>query len=97
MIQAELMPRTVACGALGGEAEIFSEEVLPLRAARIPEDGELAAGKRGAERAERLRLLVAVDIPVHVGDGVRMAGRLYRIMAVRRWTAHLELVCEAIV
>jgi len=96
LIQAELAPRMDARGELGGLAERFSEERIAFRASRLPEGGGLDAGKRGAAARDEVRLLAAADVPAKAGDGVWMDGKMHRILCVQRWTAHVELICEAI-
>lgn len=96
LIHAELAPRIRETGALGGLAEHFSTERIPIRASRIPEGGGIAARQRGAANGAQLRLLVPADVQVAAGDGVWVEGRLWRIAAVESWMAHRELVCEMI-
>lgn len=96
LMQAELAPRMDARGSLGGLAERFSDEGIAFRASRLPADGDLTAREKGVSAREKVRLLAAVDVPAKAGDGVRMEDRMYRIVSVQRWTAHVELICEAI-
>lgn len=92
----QLAPRVCEAGELGGIAECFSRNCIPLRAAILPEEGGLEAGERGAVNRERLRLLVPADAGAAVGDGIWIAQALYRIAEVKRWAAHRELLCEAV-
>lgn len=96
LTMVQLAPRIRETGALGGIAEAFSAECIPLRAAILPEEGDLAAEMRGAVKREKLRLLVPADADAAPGDGVWVAQALYRITAVKRWAAHRELQCEAV-
>ena len=92
-----LCPRTDQTGALGGVQEAFSDVRIPLRASILPRDGEFSMQDRGAVHRERLRLLVCGDAGVQCGDGVWIRDRMWRICDVRRWFAHMELDCEAVV
>ena len=96
LVQAELAPRMDVRGELGGLKEGFSDEGIAFRASRLPAGGDLTAREKGAVMQEEVRLLAAGDVPAQAGDGVRMDGRMYRILSVQRWTAHVELICEAI-
>jgi hypothetical protein len=84
----------VVRGELGGRAEVFSGDRIPVRASVLPEEGRLDADGRGLKSGERLRLLVPADTRVQVGDGVAMDGRMYLVLSVARWSAHLELECR---
>lgn len=96
LIEIRIAPRLRKTGALGGAAEAFSEDTLTLRASRLPEGGDFSMDGRGASCPDRLRLIAAADASVRPGDGAWVEGRLYRILTVRRWTAHVEMICEAI-
>lgn len=96
LAQAWLAKRIREEGELGGVAERFSDEKIPMRASLLPEEGTLAARERGAVRGEKLRLLVSSGIDAAAGDGVWVEDGLWRILSVQRWTAHAELVCERI-
>lgn len=96
LVQAELAPRMAVKGELGGLKEHFSDERIAFRASRLPAQGDLAVREKGAIAREEVRLLAAGDAPGKAGDGVWMEGRMYRILSVQRWTAHVELICEAI-
>ena len=95
-LKVELAQRVCEAGALGGRAERFSEARTQLWASVLPELGKTEALERGVVCRERLRLLVPADAKVACGDGAWVQGRLYRVLSVQRWTAHLELECEAI-
>lgn len=94
--EVELLPRVEARGSLGGRAEAFAASGLQLRASCLPMEGSYTGAERGAVAVERLRLLVPGGAPARVGDAVRLDQRCYRIHEIRRWTAHLELDCEAL-
>lgn len=96
LLAVRLAPRAPRQGALGGMAEGFSDETVRLRASRIPESSALETTERGMKSKEKLRLLVPGDARASAGDGVWVEEKLYRIVTVLRWSAHLELVCEAI-
>lgn len=95
LVQVEIAPRMVSRGNLGGRAEGFSPERIPVRASILPEEGRMGADVRGLSTGERLRLLVPADTRVQVGDGVVMEGGMYIVLSVARWSAHLELECRA--
>lgn len=92
----EFLPRVTVEDSLGSRAEGFASSGVQLRACCLPLEGSYSGEERGAVTVERLRLLVPTDAPVQVGDAVRIRGRRYRVHALRRWTAHLELDCEAL-
>ena len=96
LVQVWLVRRMHQQGELGGIAECFGEERMPLRASLLPEDGGLSIEERGAVRRERLRLLVPAAAGAAAGDGIWVEDTLWRIRSVQRWTAHVELTCEAI-
>lgn len=95
LTDVQLARRVCVPGALGGMAEAFSGETLSLRASVLPDGGELAVDEKGASDGARLRLLLPADARAACGDGVWVNGALWRIIAVRRWTAHVEWICEA--
>ena len=90
-----IAPRLHATGTLGGTSEAFSTVLTDARASVLPEDGGLQQKERGLVNRAALRLLVPVDTTVSVGDGVYVGEALYVVRDVQRWTAHLELRCEA--
>lgn len=94
--EVRIAPRIREEGDLGGIAERFSNETIALRASRLPVEGALDVQERGAVCRKRIRLLVPSDADVRCGDGVWAGGTLYRVLCVEKWTAHLELVCEAV-
>lgn len=96
LITVEHVPRIEVSGELGGLAEGFSQQSVSLRASVLPNGGELAAGEKGAEGRARLKLLLPADAKARAGDGVWVQGVLWRIIAVRRWYAHAEWICEAL-
>ena len=96
LITVEHAPRITAVGELGGMAEAFSPETVSLRASLLPDGGELTAGEKGADSRARLKLLLPADASAQAGDGVWVDGALWRILAVRRWCAHAEWICEAL-
>ena len=96
LLAVRLAPRAPRRGALGGMAEGFSDETVQLRASRIPESSTLEVAERGIKFREKLRLLVPGDVRATAGDGVWVEEKLYRIVSVLRWSAHLELICEAV-
>lgn len=95
--RVEFAQKVCESGALGGRAEGFSDARVRLWASVLPESGRTEALQRGVACRERLRLLVPADAKLACGDGAWVRGRAYRILSVQRWTAHLELECEAIV
>lgn len=96
LVEVQLAPRMVRRDALGGMQEVFSEETATLRAGRLPAGGEMEIRAQGAVYPQRVRLLVPGDAKAAAGDGIRMEGKLWRILSVERWSAHMELVCEAV-
>lgn len=93
----QIAPRMDKTGELGGLAEGFADERISLRATVLPDGGGLSVQERGAVNREKIRLLVPGDARVHSGDGVCIAGVMWRVAAVQRWSAHIELECEAMV
>lgn len=89
-------PRIAVNGELGGMAEGFSNRTTPHRASLLPDGGELAALEKGLHTRARIRLLLPGDAAAQAGDGVWVDGALWRILAVRRWAAHAEWICEAL-
>ena len=83
-------------GALGGRGENFSEEVILVRGSVLPDAQGLSADEKGLHSGRRLTLLLPADANVKPGDGAWVNGELYRIGSVRRWSAHLEIGCEAL-
>lgn len=92
----EIAPRIAESGALGGRAERFSDARAAAMATVLPMGGDFAGGERGPLRAERFRLLLPADAQVGPGDGIVVRGEMTRVLSVARWTAHLELTCEAL-
>ena len=90
-----IAPRLHTTGALGGTSEAFSDVLTDVRASVLAEDGGLRQKERGLIDRAALRLLAPVDTAVSVGDGVYVGEALYVVRDVQRWTAHLELRCEA--
>ena len=97
LITVKHAPRITVSGELGGMAEGFSDQTVSLRASLLPEGGELAAAEKGVHTRARLKLLLPGDASAQAGDGVWVDGALWRILAVRRWAAHAEWICEALV
>ena len=95
-LRVEFAPRVCEAGALGGRAEAFSEERTAVWASVLPESGKLERLDRGAASRGRLRLLTPADAKVACGDGALVRDRMYRVVSVQRWMAHLELECEEI-
>lgn len=95
MKEIRIAPRVKKRGELGERAEAFSGETALFRGSVLPGGGELSAREKGLRGGERLLLLLPADAQAQVGDGAWVDGKLYLIRAVRRWTAHLELECEA--
>lgn len=93
--EISIAPRIQRTGALGGRAEAFSGEVIPVRASVLPGNGGLFSGEKGLSSGEKLSLLVPADTRVQAGDGAWVEDALYIVSSVRRWTGHLELSCEA--
>ena len=91
-----LAPRVSAAGTLGGLAERFSDERIPIRASILPGEGGLSIDERGALSRAKLRLLVPGDAKAKCGDGVVIGERMHRIVQVQGWSAHIELLCEEI-
>ena len=81
---------------LGGMAEAFLDERIPLRASVLPDGGGLSTEERGAVNRARLLLLVPGDAKAKAGDGVWVQDVLWRIREVQAWTAHAQWMCEAI-
>ena len=96
LVTAYLTPRIAVSGELGGMAEGFSDQRTALRASLLPDGGGLAVEDRGAVNRAKVRLLVPADAPARCGDGVFIGDGLWRIVQVLRWSAHAELVCEAV-
>lgn len=92
-----LAPRADVRGDLGSLSEGYSDDRIPLRAAVLPNGGSLAVQERGAADRAKLRLLVPGDAKARCGDSVQIGDMLWRITAVQKWSAHIELECEAIV
>lgn len=97
LTMVQIAPRADVRGVLGGLAEGFSGNRIPLRAAVLPEGGGLSVQERGACNREKIRLLVPGDAGVKCGDGVQIGDGMWRVAAVQKWSAHIELECEAIV
>ncbi|MBQ8508248.1 MAG: hypothetical protein IJ466_12570 [Clostridia bacterium] len=93
--EISIAPRMERIGSLGGRAEGFSEEMTTVRGAVLPESGALSTGEKGLHSGAAIRLLVPADAQVKIGDGAWVEGSMYIVSAVRRWTGHLELECEA--
>lgn len=93
--EIRIAPRVRRSGVLGERAEGFSQETILLRGSVLPENGALSAGEKGLRSGRRLLLLVPADAQAKVGDGAWVDGEMYLICAARRWSAHLELECEA--
>ena len=93
---AYLAPRIAVRGKLGGMAEGFSDRRIALRASVLPDGGGLSTQERGAVNRERLRLLVPGDTAARCGDGIFFGNAMWRIVELQRWSAHTELVCEAV-
>lgn len=91
-----LARRIVENGELGGETERFSEDQIRLRGSRIPLDESAELDARGVKKHQSLRLLLPLDAQANPGDGAWVDGMLFRILSVRRWSAHVEWICEAI-
>ena len=87
-----LVPAAASAGYLGGLAECFSDERIPLRASILPEEGGLSADERGALSRSRLCLLVPGDAKAKCGDGVAIGDKMHRVVRVQRWSAHIELL-----
>ena len=96
LITVRLAPRIQTSGALGGMAEQFSDARTSLRASILPEPGSLEVQERGAVNRTHLRLLVPGDAAAKCGDGIFLAGEMWRILQVQKWSAHAELICEVI-
>ena len=96
LVEVRLAPRVVRRDQLGGTAEAFSAQTVKLRAGRLPAGGEAEMRPQGAAYPRRMRLLVPGDTDAAAGDGIWMEESLWRILSVERWTAHVELICEAI-
>lgn len=88
--------RLDAPGGLGGRKESFSEEVIFVRGSVLPDGGSLSSGEKGLHSGRRLSLLLPADAGVKPGDGAWVNGGLYRVLSVRKWTAHVEIGCEAL-
>lgn len=95
LIHADLVKRIARTGALGSCPEAFSEERIPFRASRLDESGNLEASRRGLMSGRKVRLLTGCKLQVSPGDGVYLDGDFYTVLAVKKWTAHIELVCGA--
>lgn len=95
LTEIEIAPRLHTQGALGGQSEAFSATRTTVRASVLPDGGSTQQKEKGLLDRERLRLLVPADTTVAAGDAVIVGDRTYVIIAVQRWTAHLELECEA--
>ena len=90
-----ILPRLHESGALGGRAEAFDETGVEVRASVLAEGGTIHQKEKGLADREALRLLVPADTVVAAGDAAAVDGRRYAVRCVERWTAHLELICEA--
>lgn len=95
-VEVLLVQRRVENGELGGEMERFSEEGIRLRGSRIPLEDTAELDERGLKNHQGLRLLIPLDVQANLGDGAWVEGVLYRILSVKRWSAHAEWICEAI-
>lgn len=96
LVSAYLRKRSVQSDALGGRPELFCEERTAFRASLLPEGGEMQYKQRGLRTGTRLRLLTGLDLKAEAGDGVWIGEDGYVILRVERWTALLELLCEAL-
>lgn len=94
MVHAQLVKRVKAAGGMGSRPEAFSDERTPFRASLIEQGGEMETAQHGLNTAKKIRLL-ACGVDAKAGDGVYMGDDFYIVLAVERWTAHVELVCEA--
>jgi len=95
LIQAFLVKRVAPSGELGSRPESFSQERMPFRASLLPEGGEMQARQSGLKSGAKIRLLTGDDLPVRPGDGVYAGEDFYIARTVNRWSAHLEILCEA--
>lgn len=95
LIQAYLVKRADRIGALGSRPETFSQERIPFRASLLPEGGDMQVRQSGLKSGTKIRLLTGDDLPVKPGDGVYAGEDFYIARMVNRWSAHLEILCEA--
>ena len=90
-----ILRRLHTSGALGGRAEVFDATGVEARASVLAAGGAIQQKEKGLADREVLRLLVPADTSVSAGDAAMVDDRRYVVRCVERWTAHLELVCEA--
>lgn len=92
----EIAPRAAAADGLGGVPEGFSAERLPVRASVIPSTGGLENRATGVSQVQSMCLLMPLDAPVSVGDGVcvESAEPNWRCVSVQRWSAHVAAQVE---
>ena len=83
---------------LGGVAEGFSRTKLPVRASVIPSTGGIQNHETGRQEVQTLCLLMPLDAPVAVGDGLCVDGDapLWRCVEVQKWSAHVAVRAERI-
>ena len=93
LVRADLVKRINPSGSLGGRPEAFSGEKISFRASRLDEGGELKAERFGLQTGAKIRLLTGCGLSVKPGDGVYLGEDFYTVLAVKKWTAHQELVC----
>lgn len=91
-----ILPRILEKSALGSLKERLAAEGKQLRGNVLPESAALGGDERGLKRNVKLRVLIPGEAEAETGDGARIGGRLYRIRSVERWSAHTELICEAV-
>jgi len=84
----EIAPRMVVEDALGGGVEGFSPDRVSVRASVIPLGGTLEEFASGVRTAKSMCLLMPLDAPVAVGDGVVSDGEMWRCVEVQKWSAH---------
>lgn len=94
--EIQIAPAEVKEDSLGACVEGFSENRIAARASVIPERGEMQAHESGRSDGRALRLLMALDAPIRVGDGVCLedGGVLWRCVSVEAWSAHLSVRLE---
>lgn len=95
LTEIHIAPRVHTAGALGGQSEQFSATRTAVRASVLPDGGSMPQKEKGLLNRERLRLLVPAGTTVSVGDAAIVGTETYVVRSVERWTAHLELICEA--
>ena len=95
----QVAPRAVTADALGGAAEGFSAQTLPVRASVIPSTGGLENRETGLREVRTMCLLMPLDAKVRVGDGVCIDEEtpLWRCVDVQRWSAHVAVRVERMV